>query len=531
MIDDELEHTEHLEHLVRRVLMPGFAGSAPPDWLITEIDRGLGGVCLFGHNIDSVAQTRTLTDALRAAGLPLVCADEEGGIVSRLGTIAGSRHVGAAALGVADDLSSTREVFAANGADLRSAGIDWDLAPVADVTSDPDNPVIGVRSFGTDPRRVGEHVAAAVQGLHDAGVLACAKHFPGHGDTSVDSHLGLPRIDIDLQTLISRDLVPFVAAVGAGVDAIMTAHIVVPVLDDAPATTSTAWIRMLRADLGFTGLITSDAMDMRAIAGTVGVGEGSVRALIAGVDLVGLGNPVLGPSASSGEVSVADRDEQIYAEVRDAVLEAVRSGRLSTLRLAEAAGRVDTLAADGVRLRLQADEAGTSARSVSWSGLGLADERVAAQAVQVRGSSAGTLHRAGARDVLVRDLRRRRNVAAGATHGSLVDALLTAVPNARSADAVAAATDPAQPGETADDALVIVVVAQPHTDPIEGQNLADALRACPDAVVICTGWVPDDALAGVVNLVQCFGEDLPTAAAVVGVLAQGAVAETRATAG
>lgn len=505
--------TDELDRLVRRVIMPGFAGLEPPAWLSREIGLGLGGVCLFGHNIDSLPQTRALTDRLHADGLPLVCADEEGGIVSRLGTIAGSRHVGAGVLGAADDLALTRQVSQDNAADLRAAGIDWDLAPVADVTSDPDNPVIGVRSFGTDARRVGEHVAAAIQGLHDGGVLACAKHFPGHGDTSVDSHLGLPRIDVDLQTLIGRDLVPFVAAIGAGVDAIMTAHIIVPVLDDAPATTSAAWIHLLRADLGFSGLITSDAMDMRAIADTVGVGEGCVRALVAGVDLVGLGNPVLGPSATAADQDRADdADEQVYLRVLDAVREAVTSGRLSRLRLAEAAARVETLAADGARLQRVAGTAPASA-GPETSG---ADAQAAARALEVRGDATGALHRAGTGPVWVQDLRRRRNVAAGATRGSIAEAILAAAPHARSVDA--STTPP--PG------LLILLVGSPHLDPSEAHALADGLRSHPDAVVVCTGTAPDHALATAANLIRSFGEDLPTARAVTDTLS---MAESRST--
>ena len=174
----------------------------------------------------------------------------------------GSPVLGPAALGAADDLDLTRDTGRPVGAELAAAGVDLDLAPVADVNSNPDNPVIGTRSFGADPGRR-RHVVAWLLGLQETGVAACVKHFPGHGDTAEDSHLALPTVDADLDVLAERELVPFAAAVEAGVAAVMTSHILVPALDpDLPATLSPRVLALLRERLGFDRRIVTDALDM-----------------------------------------------------------------------------------------------------------------------------------------------------------------------------------------------------------------------------------------------------------------------------
>ncbi|OLT19372.1 hypothetical protein BJF78_36175 [Pseudonocardia sp. CNS-139] len=321
------------ERLVDGVLLPGFTGDTVPDWLARAADAGLAGVCVFAPNVgpEFPALTRALHD--RAAAF-LVASDEEGGAVTRLEHATGSSWPGAAALGRLDDVAVTEAVAAAMGAQCRAAGVDLALAPVADVNAEPDNPVIGIRSFGATPDLVARHTAAFVRGMQDAGTAAAAKHFPGHGSTTVDSHKALPRIDDTLATLRERDLPPFAAAVGAGVQAIMTAHLLLPALDDRPATMSPAVLRLLREDLGFDGVIVSDAVDMRAIAGTVGTGPGAVAAVAAGVDLVCVGSPYNGY-----------RDEDGYREVRAALLAALADGTLTRDRLAEAGRRVAALAA------------------------------------------------------------------------------------------------------------------------------------------------------------------------------------------
>jgi beta-N-acetylhexosaminidase len=193
------------------------------------------------------------------------------------------------ALGSAADAELTRRVYRALGSELADIGVNLDFAPVADLNSNARNPVIGLRSFGDDPSTVAEQVRAAVLGLHEAGIGATAKHFPGHGDTTVDSHEALPSVQSDRAQLLSREFVPFRAAIDANVDVMMTAHVLLPALtgDKLPATLSRFVLEdILRKELGFQGVICTDDMQMRAIADAYGPGEAAVRALQAGADLV-----------------------------------------------------------------------------------------------------------------------------------------------------------------------------------------------------------------------------------------------------
>jgi beta-N-acetylhexosaminidase len=318
-----------LDRLAAACLFPGFAGLEPPTWLRAWVGAGLGGVVLFARNVAGLEQLAALTWSLRAERPDaLVAIDEEGGDVTRLETEHGSSYPGNYALGAIDDVALTERVARAMGADLAAIGIDLDLAPVADVNSNPDNPIIGVRSFGSDPALVARHVKAFVTGMQSVGVGACAKHFPGHGDTNLDSHLDLPVLEAGPETIAARELPPFRAAVEAGVRAVMTAHIVVRALDDEPATLSAATLRVLRGDLGFQGVVITDALEMGAVSRSAPMGEIAVRALGAGADALCLG---------------ADVDAGTVERVHTAIVEAVRAGRLDEQRLAEAAGRVAEL--------------------------------------------------------------------------------------------------------------------------------------------------------------------------------------------
>lgn len=324
-----------LDQLVNACLMPGFAGPAVPGWVEEALADGLAGVCLYGQNLPTdgtpaTDRVRSIAGAVRAARPDaLVALDEEGGDVTRLEYAVGSSWPGNAALGVVDDPAVTAAVAAAIGAQLRAVGVDVDLAPSVDVNSDVRNPVIGVRAFGADPDAVARHGAAFVRGLQSTGVAAAAKHFPGHGATSVDSHLGLPVIDADEATARARELPPFAAAVQAGVELVMTAHVVVPALDDQPATLSRRLLTdLLRGELGFTGVVVTDALDMAGVRAGHGIAGAAVLALRAGADLLLLG---------------AEDGAEHCAAVRRAVGDAVRDGVLSEARLREAAGRVTAL--------------------------------------------------------------------------------------------------------------------------------------------------------------------------------------------
>ncbi|WP_250001876.1 glycoside hydrolase family 3 N-terminal domain-containing protein [Actinoplanes sp. M2I2] len=284
-----------LRRLALGTLLAAFPGGSAPDWAVSLLDEGLAGHTLFGTNVTDAAQVARLTAQLRE-GRPdaLIAIDEEGGDVTRLGHRTGSPYPGNAALGAVDDEELTRAVYAAIAADLVAAGINLDLAPTVDVNTADDNPVIGTRSFGADPRLVARHALAAVEGLQSAGVAACAKHFPGHGATVSDSHLSLPTVDVPLDVLRTRDLPPF-AAVAATAQAVMSAHIRVPALTgDDPATFSSAALNgLLRDQLGFRGAIITDALEMAGAAASAGgIPQAAVRALTAGADLLCIGAQV-----------------------------------------------------------------------------------------------------------------------------------------------------------------------------------------------------------------------------------------------
>ncbi|GAA2753626.1 glycoside hydrolase family 3 N-terminal domain-containing protein [Amnibacterium kyonggiense] len=322
--------TAELRRLAAGTLLPGFAGTALSDGMAARFRDGLAGVALFGRNIESVEQVRALTDAIRAIRPEAVVAiDEEGGDVTRLHLPTGSPEPGNAVLGRIDDEAVTAASAHRIGEELVAAGVNLDLAPSVDANTDADNPVIGARSFGADPALVARHGAAWIRALQSTGVAACAKHFPGHGDTAVDSHLGLPVVDQPLDVLLERELPPFVAAIEAGVATVMTSHILLPRLDpDAPATMSRAILTgLLRERLGFTGVVVTDALDMAGASAAIGIPAAAVRSLAAGADLLCLGS---------------DSEPHLDA-VLDAIVAAVASGELAESRLRDAADRVRRL--------------------------------------------------------------------------------------------------------------------------------------------------------------------------------------------
>lgn len=305
------------------------ASALTPDERSFLLDTPVGGVCLFARNIEDRFQLADYVSELRElAGNDLIVAtDQEGGGVVRILDL--PYPPGAMALGAAGDPELTRRVAAATGRGLGAVGITVAFAPVADLDSDPDNPVIADRAFGADPERAAVQVAAFVTGLQSQGVAATAKHFPGHGDTRVDSHLALPRIGRDLEELRRRELVPFAAALRAGAAAVMPGHLLVPAVDpERPATFSPALLRgLLRGELGFEGTVFSDALDMRAVAERYDAGEAAARALAAGVDM-----PVtIGPLAQHRRTVAALRAARAAGRLDDAEL------GVSRLRLARLA--------------------------------------------------------------------------------------------------------------------------------------------------------------------------------------------------
>lgn len=329
-----MKRSPELLRLADSVLLPGFEGRRPPDWLRRRLGEGLSGVVLFSRNVGTPSQLAELTAGLRAERPDAVIGiDEETGDVTRLEAHTGSSRPGNYALGVVDDVSLTEEIARGLGADLAAAGINVNFAPAADVNSNPGNPVIGLRSFGADPALVARHTAAWVRGLQAAGVAACAKHFPGHGDTAVDSHHGLPGVNASLEELHDVELRPFRAAIAEGVRMVMTGHLLVGAYDpELPATLSPHILTdLLRREMGFDGVTITDAIEMAAVTERYGIGGASARAVAAGADLICVG----------GENS----DDAVVATIREAIADAVTEGLLSEERLADAARRVGELAA------------------------------------------------------------------------------------------------------------------------------------------------------------------------------------------
>lgn len=308
----------------------GFHGTSPSAEVLALIRRGVYGVILFARNVESAEQVAQLSGALkRAAGRPLlVTVDQEGGRVARLRACHGFTELPAMrALGQAGGEATAFEVGALLGRELRAVGIDQDYAPVVDVDTNPMNPVIGDRSLGRDPARVGRLGAALSRGIQSSGVAACAKHFPGHGDTSQDSHTGLPRLPHSLERLEAVELLPFRALAAAGVASVMTAHVVFEALDPGrPATLSPKVMQLLRTWCGFDGPALSDDLEMAAVASHFQLEEAVPGALAAGVD---------------GMLVCHRADVQNRAI--DLAREAVERGTVSSVRLAEALARVARL--------------------------------------------------------------------------------------------------------------------------------------------------------------------------------------------
>jgi len=275
-----------------QLLAVGFDGTSAPAELLRRVAAGeVGSVMLFRPNIadGDPAQVAALVSALRAsapADRPLVVAiDQEGGLVQRLRAPL-TVWPDMLSVGGGGDPKRTAAVGRARGGELAALGIAWDFAPVLDVHTNPDNPVIGTRAFGVTPDAVAAHALAFWRGLRDAGLLGCGKHFPGHGDTHTDSHLTLPVVAHDAERLRRVELAPFAAAAKAGIDSIMTAHVMYPALDPArPATLSHAILTgLLRGELGFGGVIVSDDLGMKAVADRYPIDELAVESIAAGAD-------------------------------------------------------------------------------------------------------------------------------------------------------------------------------------------------------------------------------------------------------
>lgn len=291
-VGEQTTLTDRKHRAGQRIVM-GIGGAAITDderRLIREVKPA--GFILFARNVEEPAQVRELNRELASllpdSLPPLLSVDQEGGRVLR---IKATRWPPMRTLGHIAHLPTTRQVALAMADELRAMGFNLDYAPVADVDSNPRNPIIGDRSFGRDPATVAQHVVAFASGLHARGIIGCVKHFPGHGDTSVDSHKALPVVDKELYDIQHVELVPFREAVEAGIGLVMTSHVMFPALDEQyPATMSTAVLRgLLREDISYDGVVISDDMEMKAVRGRWPLAEVLEQATRATVDLFCIG--------------------------------------------------------------------------------------------------------------------------------------------------------------------------------------------------------------------------------------------------
>jgi beta-N-acetylhexosaminidase len=486
------QSSDELTQLAATVLQPGFPGTTAPDWVRRMLAEGLGGVALFARNVESPAQVAALTAQLRAERPEVIVAiDEEAGDVTRFESRQGSSRPGNLALGAIDDPALTEAVARDLGRDLAHAGITLDYAPDVDVNSNPDNPIIGVRAFGADPALVARHSAAFVTGLQASGVAACAKHFPGHGDTAVDSHHAVPLIDRGRAELESCELIPFRAAVAAGVQSVMTGHLLVPAYDpDLPATLSPRILTgLLREELGYDGLTVTDGIEMQGVSRTYGLAGATVRAIAAGADAICVGGD--------------HADEHTAIALRDAIVAAVRSGELPEARLRDAAGRVRRLAAwtteTQTRTGSRAVADALSIGAVAASVIGLDAAR---RAVRVTGIADELLPLA--RPPHVVEFAPPRNIAIGAETpwglGAPLHELLPGTTSVRlSEDDLGGLAEPeARVLAGVADRPLVLVVRDLHRHRWVADAVARTLAVCPSAIVVEMG-LPEQ-VTGAVHL-------------------------------
>ena len=339
-----MKRFDALDRAIISTFSPGFGGTDIPEWIKPLLDNGLGSITLFGSNTPTLESTHTLIQELRSYNPDLVIAiDEEGGDVTRLFVREGSRYPTPALLGKCDDDQLTYASYFSLGNLLRELDINLTYAPVADVVAVHNNPIVGVRSFGTNSELVTRHVERAVTGLQAAGVGACVKHFPGHGAVVEDSHHSLPRITMGLAEYEKLHVAPFKKAIEMGVAAVMVGHLIVESIDaQKPASLSDTVLRgYLRGSLNYQGLIVTDALDMGALGGVPKIQESGLQALIAGSNLLcfsGLGD-----------------QSQIVAPSLIRIKEAIVSGELSEEVLDFSANKVRTFTSEAVSAKKSDD--------------------------------------------------------------------------------------------------------------------------------------------------------------------------------
>ena len=456
--------------LASGVVVTGFPGTRlGPDELAALQRVPFAGYILFARNLEDVAQVRALTDALRAKApvSPIVAIDQEGGRVMRM-RVGVESIPPMMALGALREVARSFEAGEAVAHDLRRAGFTHDFAPVLDLALDPSNTVIGTRAFGSSGEMVAQLGRAFARGLESRGITATFKHFPGHGATAFDTHVGPARLDSDEATLRARDLAPFAATLSDGV-AIMVAHVAVPAIDgERPASLSRRFLtEILRDEWGFAGVCFTDCMQMDAIARGVGTVRGVTEAIAAGADC-----------------ALVSHDPDLAFEAARHLARAVERGDLPLERLREAHGRVMTLRARAhAPLDLQAP--------APHPGIG---RRIAREAV--------TLVRGEPRANAPADLAIVFGEASLAAHApALEERVLSVDPDDGEIDAAVTAV-------RASDRRPIVLAQSAHLHGRQAYAIDAILAHAPDAMVVSTGEPYDVPLfARARHVLACYGND------------------------
>lgn len=522
---DEVLRSMTLESQVGQLLMVGFPGFSPPESFLDRVRSGeVGNVVLFSRNLtmpDAARKMiRHIQETALEASLPglLISTDQEGGSVTRLrqGT---TWFPSAMALGAVDDPALAERLAAAMGAQLRAAGINMNLAPDADVNTNPNNPVIGTRSFGADPRRVARMVRAFIRGFRTARVAATVKHFPGHGDTTVDSHLDLPVIAHDRDRLDAVELVPFRAAIEEAADGIMTAHVVFPGIEPEPgrpATHSRAVLQgLLREQLGFDGLILTDCLEMKAISDRFGPGEAALRAFEAGADLLLVSHTEERQRAAHAALLGAVRagrvrEERLQASVRRVLRLKERLGLLTSsldrllpdrpftaaVNLDEADALARQAARRAVRVMMPGKGQAGSGDRPSTLPTRLATGRYRGVLVLELGEGERTLaeEEDGAPLRLARALEEQLALAhpAGADRGRELPVEEVSVPAGFAPEAHPTARDRLRKALSADQFLPVVVTRNAARHPDQLAWIREVFHLCPDAVTVVAAALPYD---------------------------------------
>ncbi|MFL5322122.1 MAG: beta-N-acetylhexosaminidase [Myxococcaceae bacterium] len=320
-----------LSRAVARMFMVGFPGTEPDAAFLELVDEGLFGAILFKRNVTDAEGTAELIRKVKSrANRPFILSvDQEGGRVARMRGAPFTALPPMRQIGMSGDVAMAEKAGRLLAFEMRAVGFDWDFAPVLDVDTNPKNPVIGDRSFHREPSVVSKMGVALARGLEAGGVASCAKHFPGHGDTSQDSHLELPHLPHEMSRLRTIELPPFKAYADEKLASVMTAHVIFDAVDPGiPATMSQKVLEgVLRKELGFNGVLVSDDLEMKAIADNYSVPEAAVLGTLAGVDLF-----------------LVCHHAEVQSKAIAAVVKAVESGRIPRSRIDEANQRLDALA-------------------------------------------------------------------------------------------------------------------------------------------------------------------------------------------